>query len=537
MIITNLILRGSAEVARRRRTRQWRRRVAAPALVGGGELDGRPHPTPSPCRRRLANEEGIALIEVMISTLMLGFIVIASFNGFNAASRASSNERINAQAAVLASQSLESLRSDSVTSFDELAPSTGGKAHIYTQTVGNETYTITQEATWVNDSNPSATCSATNKEETNQNGDYVRATTTVSWPQQEAAHRPKLTQYSILTPPDGSSLEVDVTNGRIPEQPVSGATVTAGEAKATTGEAGCVVFGHLPDTRINVEAYKLGDVTPTGAIKKIEPELLITPNLTTKAPAVLNAGSRIKAEFTYEGTSVKSDTFVAYNPKINVSPDFELGSTEFATPTAEGEYEAKTGKYEKTATTPVNATYYPTGDLFPFESAWQAYAGDCPANNPDSVDSSQFSESSVTVPTLEPGQEVIVKVPTSEVKLQVYTGTSSSQGSLESKSLPVTITDSACSSSAKPNNASKYNIEHVQSTTSSGALEYPYQPFGKSFTLCVYSSAKRQTYSTEYANEATKGAEIGIYLKETAEYTESHGHKVKIKTGQSSNTC
>ncbi|HXA54109.1 MAG TPA: hypothetical protein VNV37_04460 [Solirubrobacteraceae bacterium] len=532
MIITNFIWRASAEIARR-----WRRRAAAPPL--GGAVDHRARSTPPGGRRRLAGEEGIALIEVMISALMLGFIVIASFNGFNAAGHTTSDERIHDQAAVLAAQSLEALRTDSVTSFDALAPATGGHAHTYTQTVGSQTYTITQEATWLSDSNPNATCSAINKEETNQNGDYVRVTTTVSWPQQEAAHRPKLTQYSIITPPDGSSLEVDVLNGRVPPQPVAGVTVVAGEAKATTGEAGCVIFGHLPDTRINVEAYKLGDVTPTGAIKKVSPELLITPNLTTKAEAVLNQGGRIKAEFSYEGKAVKGDTFVAYNPKINLAPDFELGSTEFAEPTSAGEYEAKTGKYATTALTPVNATYYPTGDLFPFEGGWQVYAGDCPANSPHAVDSSQFSESSITTPTLEPGQEVTVKVPMSEVKLQVYTGTSGSHGSLESKSLPVKITDGACSSSPAPNNAvsAHYKIEHLQSTTSAGALEDSYQPFGKSFKMCLYSSEKHETYTAEYADEATSGAEIGIYLKENSSYTDSHEHKVTVKTGQFSNTC
>ncbi|MGH2854183.1 MAG: type IV pilus modification PilV family protein [Solirubrobacteraceae bacterium] len=486
-------------------------------------------------------EEGFTLIEVIVSALLVGFIAIATFNGFDVANRTTADQRHHDQAVVLAAQSQELLRSDSAATLDPLEHT----AHAYTQTLGGEKYTVVESDKWINDANPNATCSAVSKEHSSHAGNYLEIVTEVSWPQLLAAGRKPLKQSSLITPPDGSGLEVDVVNGRIPLQPVAGVTVRAGEAEAATGEAGCVIFGGIPATRITVEAFKPGDVTPTGAIKKVAPEYLITPNITTRLEAVLNQGAAITAAFTHEGKPVTGDTFVALNSKLEPAPSFEVGSTRFnAAYGKEGEYEALPGtggpeSYKEKATTPKNATYYPTGDLFPYENPWSVYAGDCPANNPHTVDSSEYSEASVSVPALEPGQNAEVKVPTSEVKLTAYKGTKSVPIEHETLSQAVKITNTECASlPSPPNNALHLKAEHTQSTTSEGKLEAPFQPFGKSFKLCLYDEAKHTTYTTTYADETTAGPTIGIYLKEPAgPYADGNGHTVTVKTLQASNTC
>ncbi len=489
--------------------------------------------------RGLAAEDGITLIEVMVSALLVGFIAIATFNGFDVANRTTADQRHHDQAVVLAAQSQESLRSDSANTLDPLEST----AHTYTQTLGGETYTIVQRDKWINDANQNASCSAIGKEHSTHAGSYLQVHTEVTWPQQKTAKRPPVEQYSIITPPDGSGLEVDVVNGRIPQQPVAGVTAIAEEAEATTGEAGCVIFGGIPATTVNVEAFKVGDVTETGAIKKTAPEFLVAPNITSHFEATLNQGGAITAEFTHKGESATGDTFVAFNSKMNLLPDFEVGSTKFGVFGAEGEYEALPGteaaSYKLTATTAVSPTYYPTGDLFPFESAWSVYAGDCPENNPHIADPGEFPEGSVPSIALEPGQKGTVKVPTSYVLLNAYTGTKGAKGVLESTPQPVKITNSGCEASKTPNNAlSKLKVEHVQSTTSTGHLEAPAQPFGKSFKLCLYDKALKKTYATTYANETVAGPEIFIYLGEGAgTYADGKGHNVEVKKEQASNTC
>ncbi len=497
-------------------------------------------------RERLAGEEGLTLIEVMISALMVGFIAIATFNGLAVATDATASERFHDQAALLAAQSQESMRSDSAATLDAIEES----AHVYTKTIGGETYTISQSDKWVQDANQNASCSATGKEHSNAAGNYLQIHTRITWPQQLASGAHALEQYSIITPPDGSGLEVDVTNGLIPEKPVAGVTVKAAEAESTTGEAGCVIFGGIPATRVNVEAFKVGDVTEeTGAIRKDFPELLVVPNLTTQVPVKLNQGAAITAEFTHEGKAATGDTFVASNSKLEPAPDFELGSTRFGPFGKEGQYEALPGEieavpgksYAATATTPISSVYYPSGDLFPYEGAWTVYAGDCAENNPEVADSVQFAKGSDPGVSLTPGVDATVKVPTSEVTLDAYEGTKVKPGSPESKSRPVKITDTACAASKTPDNASSFSTVHTQSTTTgakSGHLEAPYQPFGKAFKLCLWDKEAGKTYTTTYNDETIAGTTLEVFIGEKkGTYADGYGHNVEVKEGQFSNTC
>ncbi len=498
-------------------------------------------------RTGLAGEEGITLIEVMVSALMVGFIALATFNGFNAANHATTAERLQSQATLLAAQSQEALRSDSAKTLDRIQES----SHVYKQTVGGQTYTITQTDRWVADNNQNASCSAGGEEHSAQAGNYLQIHTMVTWPQQLAAGTHALEQYSIITPPDGSGLEVDVVNGHAPEQPVPGVTVVAGEgataSTATTGEAGCVIFGGIPATRLNVEAFKLGDVTQTGAIKKLDPEVLVAPNITTHVPVTLNEGAKIKAEFTYKGEptyvgkTVTGDTFVAYISKLEPPPAFEIGSTRIEYPGKEGEYDALpgaigvAGSYSATATTPASPTYYPNGDLFPFEAPWVVYAGDCAANNPEEVDESQFAKNSDPSAVLEAGGEAKVKIPTSLVTLNAY---KSAKGKTEPEttSRPVKITNEACKASKTPDNASTFSYVHTQNTTTEGHLEAPFQPFGESFKLCLYDASTGYKFSTTYSNNAVAGNTINFFLKETTGYTDENLHSI-IVTKTATNTC
>jgi type II secretory pathway pseudopilin PulG len=493
-------------------------------------------------RPGLAGEEGITLIEVMISALMVGFIAIATFNGFDAANRATTAERLQNQATLLAAESQESLRSDSATTLDRIEES----SHVFKQTVGGETYTIIESDKWVADNNQNASCSASGEEHSAQAGNYLQIHTEVTWPQQLASGAHALEQYSIITPPDGSGLEVYVLNGLTPKEPVAGVTVIAGEgptaSTATTGEAGCVIFGGIPATRIPVEAFKIGDVTQTGAIKKVFPEELVAPNVTTHVPVTLNQGAAITAEFAYkgekthEGKTVTGDTFAAYNAGLESAPHLELGSTSFnATYGSEGQYEALTSKYEATATTPKSGTYYPSGDLFPYEKAWEVYAGDCEANNPSTVTKGEVAEGTVS---LTPGQDATVEVPTSLVTLDVYKNVKSKTNEPETTSHAVKITNEACKGSPTPNNASAFSYVHTQNTTTTGHLEAPFQPFGKPFKLCLYDKEKQKTYTTTYANETTVGPILEIFIEEPeGKYTDIQGHTIEVKKGQISNTC
>ena len=198
---------------------------------------------------------------------------------------------------------------------------------------------------------------------------------------------------------------------------------------------------------------------------------------------------------------------MALNASMVTLPQFQLGSNLFSYEgTGEEHYAAETGKY---ATQPVTAkgTRYSTGDLFPFlePNEWVVYAGDCLENSPHKVNAAITNEKVL----VKPGATSEVTVPISRTNLVVREGTQKSPGS--TASLPVKITNTACSASLVPNNASKLNLVHEQSTTSAGLLEFPYQPFG-AYELCVANKTAKKRYKFSSSNTEAKGTSPAVYL-------------------------
>jgi Tfp pilus assembly protein PilV len=479
--------------------------------------------------RHSGPEDGFLLIEVIISALLVGLIVIATLTGFDVVNRTSADQRRHNDAAVLAAQSQEQLRSDPASALNALATS----PHEYTRTVNGTIYTITQEAKHVAASGQTTGCSAT--QSTAQTGANFQVASTVTWSLQIAAKRPAVKQASIITPPVGSALEVDVGNAPTPTAGVAGVTALVKYApnesasqvglQGTTNASGCLIFGGIAATTAMLEIEKkIGYVIPSGAVQVPVKEVTIAPNITTHAAVTYNQGGAIKATFTNEGKTtaqgktVTGDTFVALNSNIGLSPEFEVGSTRFEYELgAEELYKAAPGVYEATATTPgpaniggaTSATLYPAGDLFPFPSStWSVYAGDCTKT---SVPSEAVASSP---PTVEPGKTATVQVPLSYVNLSVLTGNYAGvghEGVAASELLPVKITSTECASAPTPNNAWGTNYAHNQFLTSQGHLQSPFQPFGTS-TLCVAKEASNKTYTYTLKNTAAKGPEPKVYL-------------------------
>jgi type II secretory pathway pseudopilin PulG len=516
------------------------------------------------------DDDGLTLIEVVITTLFVALIAIATLTGFQDIDRTSVDERFHDEAAQLAAQSQEQLRTDPASILDELEGSEN-HSHAYTTAIDNNTYTITQEANYVNESRPGSDCLATAAGESSSknDGDYLRVTSRVTWPQisQTGRVREPVSESSIITPPDGSALEVDATTGESPEQALSGVTpvVEYTGAKATkptkiegtTGTAGCVVFGGIPATSAKVEVEELpGYVTTSGALKVPPKEATIAPNITTHDPVVLNRGGAITAKFTYGGKEVEGSTFVAaFEEVTNAATEFTVGAPTVGTTPgfvyeSGGEHKYKTVTkepyYSKTATTP-EGTGYATGDLFPFpylsttKREWLVFAGDCKENNAHTIDSSVEDGKAIVTA----GQTTEVSVPTTDLIVDVYTGTTGK--TVESKEPLVKITNTECAKASTPNNASAANLEHEQKLTKAGNLKYPYQPFGTE-KLCIVGEATTKTVSgksvTEYHTQTVEPNLTGLertdvfYLGEEASYTPTGGaDKVTVTSSTSKLSC
>ena len=457
----------------------------------------------------------MTLIEVLISSLIVGIVTLGTFAGFDALGKSDADQRKHNEATVLAAQSQEALRSDPATALNELI-SQGG--HTYTQTIQGTKYTIKQAAQFETGSGATATCNAA-AGHSSEASNYIRVSTAVSW-SSLGKSRPPVTENSLITPPVGSALEVDVTNGAKTETAVSGVTVLAEGVETTTGENGCVIYNGIPSTTVSVEASKFGYVTKSGAYKYVAKEVSIAPNVITHSGIFLAQGGSIKANFKYNkgATPVTGDTFVAANNEIGVNPETMAGAVEVVF-NSESAYATVPGKYGEKAKTPIESLHYPTGDLFPQPRAWAVYAGDCAANNPEKYKGSPEPGSA----TVTPGGEAVTSVPMSLVTLNVYKGTKATPESLVTTSYPITIVNLSCTTplAATPNNAYKANYEHPNSSTTTGHLTNAYQPFGK-FKLCLTKEAGK-IFASTYTNSTEAGSTVNIYLKATSSYSEGSG--------------
>ena len=469
------------------------------------------------------SDDGFLLIEVMVSALLVAIIAIATFNGFDAVNRASADQRSHDQAVVLAAQSQEQLRTDPVTTLDALETT----PHVYTQTVDGTPYTITQKVAPSNGSASGSGCNVT--ETTKQTGANVQITSAVTWPALSTAKRPEVSLTSIITPPAGSGLEIDVGNAPAPTAGVSGVSVVVtykasgstslSTAEGTTNSNGCLVFGGIPSLAASIVIpQKVGYVTPGDLLKVPEKEVTLAPNITTHDAVTYAQGGGLKAEFYDESKAVTGDTFVAYNSSLTSEPKFELGSTEFGEyqSTGEHQYHALTGTYASTAETAKYEGSYPTGDLFPFPepNKWLVYAGDCPENNPSKWGSVKGAEIAVTAGTITP-----VQIPISKVNLTVLEGTKAVKKSNSSEHLKITITNTACSSYTEPaNNAYVVTTPtHKGETSGEGndGLKNPYQPYG-TYKLLAESSKEHKKYEVgsleTLTNSSEAGTSVTIYL-------------------------
>ncbi len=504
--------------------------------------------------RAARSQEGFLLIEVIISALLVALIVVATLTGFDVVNRASADQRQRNEAAVLAAQSQEQLRSDPASTLQTLA----GSPHSYTQTVSGTVFTVAQNAELQPVSGSNANCSIT--ESKRQSGNAFRITSSVTWYAQTKRKSPAVVASSIITPPTGSALEVDAYNAPTPTAGVSGITATikyegVGGAgltlqEQTTGSEGCVVFGGIPSTEAAVEIHEIsGYVTRSGARKFPEKEVTIAPNYTTHYPVVYNKGGAITAEFAYngkgeythpnnEGTGeltekVNGDTFVVFNSLMAAAPDFEVGATKY-NPVTET-YNPLPGTFEEKATTPAN--------LFPFleseKISWATYAGDCTENNPEKVTGGTVKPQEKVF--VSPGETKGVRVPTSLVTLNLYNATekevtalgASKWKALEvNKAWPVRITNVKCAGTT-PNNEPATNVKHEQVTTTGvaygGHLQSPFQPFSSEMQLCV--AIVKKTYTRKYKDTELTGPTLPVYIgqKSTQEKEKLKEEEVKAE--------
>lgn len=451
----------------------------------------------------LRSEDGFVLIEVIISALLVGLIVVGTYSGLVSANRATAHERANAQATVIAQQDEDRLRGLSVKELTNLSGGvtytvaengmcveevsgvwkyynsttttsceavTGFKGSAYTGTV----FTVTSSARYVTAAKESFACETS----TGAAANYLQTTTSVTWPS-VGTHSP-VSESSLVAVPSTGTLMVKVKNSK--GEPVSGAKVavfdpsteTTATAEQTTPTAGCVIFGDLTEGSVKAAASKASWVEKTGKAAAEKTTSVKTGSLAEVELTIEDSGG-IEAKFVNSsGQPVESSTFVAFQTEMG-SPAFAVG-----------------GEANKSATS------YKLEGLYPFANAYKVYAGDCEENKPSTVGVSGAKEESVLVKPGEVNNTASVEV--APINGKVYQGSKESEGVL-AKSESAMIINTACKGKAA-SNITTITGEHEVKITS-GELVPKYQPYAKSLELCVVGEDGTKYYENTFKLENT----------------------------------
>lgn len=334
-------------------------------------------------KKGICDQSGLALLEALVSALLLTIVAAGTFSYFSASTRATAQERHRAQANNLAEADLERLRSLPVTcpktntSCTYSVASIVGTPQSQTVTQDGTPYTVVSRAQYQNDPSITTDCSAGAGSR-----DYIAISSTVTWP--DIGARPPVTASSIVTPPSGSfvpnsgSLRINVVDSR--GNPISGATLTGsgisptqGSFSGTTNSAGCVLWknvlsgnyqptlGGAAASMVDKDGHFPSD-SPLPQIGVLDQNSNTVDLLYDTPGSVSNITFKTR---NYSNALVASsaDGVIVNNSSMSLGKTFTLGSRAASISTAQ--------------------------TLFPFTSTYWLYAGRCAQSNPDPTGTGQ----------------------------------------------------------------------------------------------------------------------------------------------------
>ena len=335
---------------------------------------------------RLRREEaGFGMLEVLASALLVAMLSVGVMKTFDAANAASGNTKARSVAADLAQQDQERLRAFRAKELSNLNVT-------YPRTVAGVNYTITSQATWVNDGSGSRRCGLTSGR-----ADYIRISSSVVWDRMRGAA--PVTSTSLYAPPSGSfgdegNLGFEILNRSAVGVP--GVTVTlSGQANrnGVTDSNGCVFFGFLPQGNYTATISKAGYVDYNGNAT-ITKTYGVNGGTTQVQPLDYDqAGTVVANVRSYRSTSPTATTVAAQAGHVSLghsqinSPNFRVYGN--------GTLRSSFGVTEGLT------------DFFPFTAPYSAYTGNCAPNAGMATTTQVNPNATTTVNVTEPGVQIL----------------------------------------------------------------------------------------------------------------------------------
>lgn len=329
-------------------------------------------PAHSPSR----NENGFALVEVLVSALIIVIVGGAVLTTLQATARSAGDSRYHSMAQAIAMEDQARMRSMRISSLNKLNQN-------YPVTLDGKTFSVTSTGVFVNNTSQTASCSSGQT-----SADYIRISSSVTWA--GLGKRPPVTMTSIVSPSNGSldpghgTLTFSTINAAGLPLPGVGVSGTgAGTFSGTSDASGCATFADLPAGKYTMTPTATGLVDKEGkppAAQWVD----VIPSGTQTAILQYDHPGALEVDFKYRvGSSGEFKPSSARSIQV-----FNSGIKEPFTFTAPG------GAFAATVQT--------TAKLFPFPSPYAVYAGGCSSNNPNPTSDPEApgaaAVASVTVP-------------------------------------------------------------------------------------------------------------------------------------------
>ncbi len=443
------------------------------------------------------DQQGFALVEVLVSSVILLLVSAAFVTTFVATGRSSATERHRARANDLAEQELERVRSLRIGDLSTLnrtrymtedgssATTCPAPAPKQNQTC----YTITSSSQFLTETASTSTCASGTGSR-----DYLMITASVGWTGMAPLH--PVTAKTIVSPPSGSlvpnsgSLLVSVDDAG--SNGITGVTLTgtgAGSFTGTTGATGCVLWRNLPAGTYSMAV--------SGAASG-----MVDPNGNAPAPqtvSVVDQGTA-NVNLQYDRPGALTVTFKTENYSgtlINSSADgisaFNTGMTQW-----------------KTFSSTNSASITTPQVLFPFASpsSYAVYGGVCASNNPDPTGTgvNPLGFASVVVPPAGTGAtpDNVVQLPS--LDLTVRTGSSASSPGSVVNSADVHVTDMNCTTASPTTRVLATNASGQLADTTTGPTD-PGLPYSTNYKVCADANVSG-TYRMNYVRTTAIGNPI-----------------------------
>jgi Tfp pilus assembly protein PilV len=333
------------------------------------------------------SESGFALIEVMVSAVLVVVLALATLKIIDSSQQASSTQRSRSIASNLAHADLDRMRQLTIDDAD-------GLYQTATQKVSGLDFTVKSEAVWASDTGGVVTCSSGST-----NAEYLRISSTVTWPNMGSAK--PIVAESIIS---ARASENDVTLGALTvlvqdtaANPVAGATVTAAGKTEVTDGTGCAIFARIPAGPTDVTFSKGGMVDKNNQSLGVDKNVSIVAGQTSLVMESYDYPTAVPAQFIDESNgSALSWSAVSLKGGNSVAVLNNVGGS---------------------------TTSKSTSNLFPWTTGWSAYAGNCTGNDPDTyVTDFQAKYPAASVASVVNGTANVAKAYLRPVKLSVPIG-------------------------------------------------------------------------------------------------------------------